>query len=315
MKKTLLPVGFRDRLYPDALTEIEVISSLARNFDKQGYKLVAPPMMEFDSSLLDGPGKNLEENTFRVLDPVSHKMLAIRADMTGQIARLAESRLADEPVPLKLSYVGQVFRMRQDKGNGLRQFTQAGIELMGEDSVEADCEVVNVAINVLEELGIKGICIDFTLPKLTEILLDELSLEAGDREQVLRALRKKDIAAIKGVLKDDAELFVKLASPDIKTEDLLDLFIPAKAKELCKRLDKVVTKIKKDAPGINVTIDPIESSSIGYYTGMGFSIFSSKAKDELGKGGRYKSNADDKLSNGVGMTLYVNNLLPLAENI
>ena len=113
--KTLLPSGFQDVLPPEAAIDAKIIAKLLANFELWGYEHVKPPLMEFEKTLLSGKGKDLTKYTFRVTDPESGKMMGIRSDMTLQVARMAASRMGKAPRPLRLSYGGQVLRM---KGEG-----------------------------------------------------------------------------------------------------------------------------------------------------------------------------------------------------
>src|SRR5690606_35936945 len=102
---------------------------------------VKPPLIEFEDGLLSGPGAAVAADTFRLMDPVSQRMMAIRADMTLQVARIAATRLRNQPRPLRLSYAGQVLRVAGTQLRPERQFGQAGVELIGAACPAADAEV------------------------------------------------------------------------------------------------------------------------------------------------------------------------------
>ena len=106
--KALLPAGLADDLPPEADIEAAVVGALMATFRAHGYERVKPPLIEFEESLLAGPGAALAQQTFRIMDPQSQRMLGVRADMTVQVARIAETRLRERPRPLRLSYAGQV---------------------------------------------------------------------------------------------------------------------------------------------------------------------------------------------------------------
>jgi ATP phosphoribosyltransferase regulatory subunit len=102
-RKALLPDGLRDVLPPDAAHEALVAARLVGAFAARGYRRVDPPLVEFEDSLLDGAGQAMATTTFRLMDPVSQRMMGVRADMTIQVARIAATRLANAPRPLRLS--------------------------------------------------------------------------------------------------------------------------------------------------------------------------------------------------------------------
>ena len=133
----LLPAGLADLLPPDAAREAHAIGVAIERFAAFGYERVKPPLVEFEESLLGGPGAALASQTFRLMDPVSQRMMGVRPDMTVQVARIAVTRLKHEPRPLRLSYGGNVIRVRGTALKPERQFAQVGSELIGVDSADA----------------------------------------------------------------------------------------------------------------------------------------------------------------------------------
>ena len=122
----LLPAGLADLLPPDAAREARAIDVAIERFAAFGYERVKPPLVEFEESLLGGPGAALAPQTFRLMDPVSQRMMGVRPDMTVQVARIAVTRLKHEPRPLRLSYGGNVIRVRGSALKPERQFAQVG---------------------------------------------------------------------------------------------------------------------------------------------------------------------------------------------
>src|SRR5271167_5176404 len=130
----LLPAGLRDLLPPDAETEASAVEALMNVFASHGYQRVKPPLLEFEDSLFAGAGAATADQTFRLMDPESQRMMGLRADTTPQVARIASTRLAAAPRPLRLCYAGQCLLVRGSQLAPDRQITQAGIELIGTDS-------------------------------------------------------------------------------------------------------------------------------------------------------------------------------------
>ena len=177
----LLPAGLRDLLPPDAETEASAVEALMTVFAAHGYQRVKPPLLEFEDSLLAGSGVAVADQTFRLMDPDSQRMMGLRADTTPQVARIATTRLAGAPRPLRLSYAGQCLRVRGNQLAPDRQVAQAGIELIGHDSPEADAETVLVAAEALAAVGLTRVSFDLTLPMLVPSLLDDAGLSGPDR--------------------------------------------------------------------------------------------------------------------------------------
>ena len=111
-RNALLPAGLRDVLPSDAAFEAEIVERLVAFLAARGYDRVKPPLIEFEDGLLSGAGVSVAPQTFRLMDPVSQRMMGLRADITPQIARIAGSRLAQASRPLRLSYAGEVLRVR-----------------------------------------------------------------------------------------------------------------------------------------------------------------------------------------------------------
>src|ERR1700758_4252927 len=156
----LLPAGLRDLLPPEAETEASAVEALMTVFAAHGYQRVKPPLLEFEDSLLTGSGVAVAEQTFRLMDPESQRMMGLRADTTPQVARIATTRLAHAPRPLRLSYAGHCLRVRGTQLAPDRQVGQAGIELIGCDSPAADAEVVLVGWEALASLGLERMSFD-----------------------------------------------------------------------------------------------------------------------------------------------------------
>src|SRR5580700_8908005 len=194
--RALLPAGLRDLLPPDAETEVCSVEALMEVFAAHGYQRVKPPLLEFEDSLLAGSGAAVADQTFRLMDPASQRMMGLRADTTPQVARIATTRLARSPRPLRLSYAGQCLRVRGSQLAPDRQVAQAGVELIGHDSPEADAETVVVAAEALSAVGLTRVSFDLTLPMLVPSLLDEADLTGPDRVALSRALDRKDAAAV-----------------------------------------------------------------------------------------------------------------------
>src|SRR5690606_18553058 len=110
------------------------------------------------------------------MDPLSQRMMGIRTDMTIQVARIAVTRLASSPRPLRLCYAGQVLQVKGGQLRSERQFGQAGVELIGATSIEADAEVLMLAADALRAVGVAGVSADLTVPSLVPVLAEELGL-------------------------------------------------------------------------------------------------------------------------------------------
>ena len=194
----LLPNGFEDLLMPGAAKESKALSTLMALYEGFGYERVRPPKFEFEDSLLaQGYGERLMDKTFRVMDPVTHRMMALSSDITLQVARIATSRLKSKPRPLRLSYAGNVTRTSASEHRTERQFFQVGCEIIGMDDVQADIEACVLAVLGLTKLGMKAVTIDLNVPGLIRDIFAVHDLTKAQRAAANEALAKHDMRALK----------------------------------------------------------------------------------------------------------------------
>lgn len=314
----LLPAGLADLLPPDAAREADAIDIAIKRFAAFGYDRVKPPMVEFEESLLGGPGAALASQTFRLMDPVSQRMMGVRPDMTVQVARIAVTRLKHEPRPLRLSYGGNVIRVRGNALKPERQFAQVGCELLGVDTAEADAEAVLLAVDALRAIGVARLTVDLNLPTLVAAVVAGLKLEAEPVRLLRRALDRKDEAAIAKALGDSrkaSDLFIGLlraAGPaDKAIAQLKKLKLPAAAAAEAARLAEVVALVATAEPELPLTLDAVDYRGLEYQTGVSFSVFALEGRQELARGGRYSAGyPEDGVSEpATGFTLYMDAVL------
>jgi ATP phosphoribosyltransferase regulatory subunit len=313
-EKGLLPAGLQDVLPPLAAHESAVVERLIDCFQSHGYDRVKPPLLEFEEALLTGAGAALAGQTFRLMDPVSQRMMGLRADMTPQVARIAATRLKNAPRPLRLCYGGQVLQVRGSQLRPERQFAQAGAELIGATDETGDAEVVLLAIEALSAIGVQDLSVDLNLPPLVGALAGDLGL-AEDQVAALRvALDHKDAAAVKDLAGAHAALFqtlLRTAGPaDGALAALAKIDLPAAAADEVRRLAEVVGLIRRTAPQARLTIDPVEHRGFEYQTGISFILFAKGVRGELGRGGRYEAaGPNGTRESSTGFTFYMDTVL------
>lgn len=287
----LLPPGMLDGLPPQAGFEADSVTRLLRSFRMAGYEQIKPPLLEFEESLLGGAGVAMTQQTFRLMDPVSHAMLGLRADMTLQAARIATTRLAHEARPLRLCYAGQVLQVSGTQMRPERQVGQAGVELIGSLSPRADAEVILLACEALSDLGIADLSIDLNIPSLVPMMMAEMGMEEEEAEHVRACLDRKDASALSARGGKAAEAFLPLlraCGPAALSLSALEaLPLPAEGREACARLAEVVGMVSQEAPEVQLTIDPVENRGFEYHCGVTFVFFARAVRGEIGRGGRY----------------------------
>ena len=312
--QALLPAGLQDLLPPAAAQEAGAVERLIEAFGFHGYDRVKPPLIEFEDALLAGAGAALAQQTFRLMDPVSQRMLGVRADMTTQVARIATSRLSRAPRPLRLCYGGQVLRVTGSQLRPERQFAQVGAELIGSESEHADAEALIMAVSGLTGIGAQGLTVDLNLPPLVAALAERLQLDADVTQRLRQALDRKDAAAVQQLAGDHAPLFQGLLRAAGPAQDALDdlaaLDLPARVQREAERLQRVVALVQAALPDLTLTVDPVEHRGFEYHQGVTFTIYARGVRGELGRGGRYTTDAaGGPAEPATGFTLFMDSVL------
>jgi len=242
----------------------------------------------------------------------------VRADMTPQIARIAATRLAHRARPLRLSYAGQVLRVKGSEMRPERQVGQAGAELIGAEGPAADVEAIAVAGEALATVGVPHLSVDITLPTLVPAIAEAYRI-TGEKAAALRAaLDHKDAAAVAALAGEAGDLLTRLiaaAGTGSATRAALDrLDLPKRAREDRKRLGAVLDGLAAAVPNLKVTVDPVENRGFEYHTGISFTFFARVDPEhgplgELGRGGRYQAGAPATPEPATGFTLYTDTIL------
>lgn len=314
MNPALLPAGLRDLLPPAAEIEARSIEAMMDVFAAHGYQRVKPPLVEFEHSLLAGSGAAVSEQTFRLMDPDSQRMLGLRADTTPQVARIANTRLAAAPRPLRLSYAEHCLRVRGSQLAPDRQIAQAGIELIGSDSPAADAEIILTGAEALAALGLTEVSFDLAMPTMAALLLDGAAFKPEHRAALAHALDRKDAAAVSRLGGAIAEVLTRLllaagnATPALDV--LAEVDLPPEARALADRLAAVVAAIRARAPALRLTVDPLEFRGFRYHTGPCVTVYALGHQQELGRGGRYVSGEREP---ATGLTLFPDAILEAAR--
>ena len=322
----LLPTGFVDLMPVEAEKEVSAINALMVLFSGYGYNRIKPPLIEFEDSLLaPGPGAALAPDTFRLMDPASHRMLGVRADITPQIARIVCSRLPKDVKPIRLTYANDVLRARAGQMRTSRQFCQVGCEIIRDDSVQSYTELCVLSLLGLKKLGIKDITLDLTLPRSLDFLLvREKNLSAQDKAVLLDALAKRDRDQIAALDFEEKESVLGLLD---HSGNALSALKALKQMELPEQISGEITKLAElvdeiqralnalDITDVNLTVDLFETKGFEYHNEIAFALFARGMRGELGRGGRYPVRFgdavnDDQPEKAIGFTLYMDTIRP-----
>ena len=204
-----LPQGVKDYI-PEKAEELRRIEDgLLEELSRWGYRKVITPLFEYLESLSVGLGDDLKSKVMKFVDPSTGEIVALRPDITPQVARIVATQLKDTSSPLRLCYNGRVVRF-EEKGSGKeREIFQVGCELIGLNSAEADGEIIALGIKSLARSGIKKLVLDIGHTGILRNLLEK----TGDlRKEIEEAIKKKDQEALeKSIRKSKAPKNVKEA--------------------------------------------------------------------------------------------------------
>lgn len=310
----LLPEGLEDRLPQGAAATTRVMRAVQDVMHGHGYDRVLPPMIEFERSLASRMDGINARRMFRFVDPASLRMMALRSDHTPQIGRIAETRLAAAPRPLRLCYAGQVLTIKGDGLDPARERLQCGAELIGADNVAAACEIVAIAIEALQAAGASGVSVDFTLPDLVDTLAAKaFPLEAQQIEAVRRELDTKDAGGLRDA---GGEAYVPLlyATGDFDTaiEKLAAIDADGQGRGALASRIAALREIAATLGGTaRLTLDPSERHGFEYQSWLGFTLYAEGVRGALGRGGTYRIAGSGEGEAATGFSLYPDALIAL----
>ena len=297
MSKWWLPEGMDEWLPPMSWRQEALRRELLDLYRKRGYELILTPLLEHLDALLTGAGSDLEQQTFKLIDPASGRLLGLRADMTPQAARIAARRYADRKV-VRLCYLGTVLRTAPDSLGGARAPRQVGCELFGEASVSADIEVLQLMLETLKRAAVPDVHLDLGHVGIYRAIAAKLGLDAEDEAALFGILQRKsqpDLAAfgraqrLAGKPLDAlAQLMDLNGDATVLKRAAAMLAKQGSAVERClETLGQTVRALRRKFPRVPVHVDLAELRGYRYQTGMVFAAFAPGHGRELARGGRY----------------------------
>jgi len=293
----LLPAGIEDTLPPGVKRLESARSVVLQLFDSWGYDQVIPPLAEFQESLLTGVGEDLEDQTFRLMDPQSGKMLGIRADMTPQAARVA-ARNFDLSRPVRLCYLGSTLQARPISFHRSRNPLQVGAELFGESGSAGDVEIVRLMVASLQGLGISDFMVALGHVGIFHALAEQAGLAADQQTLYFDILQRKALTEIDAFLGDISmsqqhraalRNLVDLHGPAEVLEQAQRLFSSAsdKARIALEELIAISQQLITHLPDLPFYFDLAETRGYQYHTGLVFAAYVNGEGLAIASGGRY----------------------------
>ncbi|MFO1194550.1 MAG: ATP phosphoribosyltransferase regulatory subunit [Rhodoferax sp.] len=290
MSAWVLPDHIADVLPSEARHIEELRRDLLDTARCYGYELVMPPLLEHLESLLSGTGEALDLQTFKLVDQLSGRMMGLRADSTPQVARI-DAHLLNRSGVTRLCYCGPVLHTRPDKPHATREPLQFGAEIYGHAGLEADLEILQLALDGLRGARVEAPRVDLADARIPRALLDAAGADVQTRVRVHRALAGKDAEELRLLTQGFA------AAPRDGLLALVSLYggadVLAEARATLPPLPGIVEALDSLAwlaghlGGTETSFDLADLRGYAYYSGVRFSVFAPAASDALARGGRY----------------------------
>ena len=311
----MLPEGFYDLLYEQVEREQIIEQKLLDIFKTFGYQRIAPSIIEYENSLFNhNSKKDNSGHSFRVVDAKTQRMMAIRCDITKQVARIASGILKKNQRPLRLAYAETSLRAHTTPAKPHRQFSQIGCEIFGANSNLADAEIINIAANALLACRVDKPIVEITIPNIIQLLEANQKLNPQQKkyfENILTRRSKYDLEKLddKNMIdacqtllacRGEARATLEKLNDRSRKQPILKMLVP-----IYQRLEKTLNLLKIH-DSITINIDPIETRGFSYHNTFAFTLLSSNARSALGRGGLYRSPFDKE--DAIGCSFYLDAL-------
>ncbi len=318
MSAWVLPDHIADVLPSEARHIEEIRRDLLDVARCYGYELVMPPMLEHLESLLSGTGEALDLQTFKLVDQLSGRMLGLRADCTPQVARI-DAHLLNRAGVARLCYCGPVLHTRPDGPHATREPLQYGAEIYGHNGLEADLEILTLALDALRVARVPSSRVDLGDARIVRSVLADAQLKPGVLAQVQVALAAKDASEVRALLKH---------APAATTQSLLTLLqlygdaaVLQEARAALPDVGSLRVALEQlqwlsgHLDGVSVSFDLADMRGYAYYSGAMFSVYVPGAADAVIRGGRYDEVGEvfGRKRPAVGFSLDIKTLAGVAQ--
>ncbi len=321
MSKELLhtPEGVRDVYGKECARKLTIENKINNIFNLYGFHNVQTPTFEFFDIFNKERGSVPSKNLYKFFDREGNT-LVLRPDLTPSIARIAAKNYMDVNVPVKLCYNANTYINNSELQGKLKEITQLGCELIGDDSVEADAEMVALVVNSLKSAGFDKFLVEIGQVDFYKGLLEECGFEDDVEEELRVRIENKNFFGVEELLDSKdipsnvKDTFLKLPSL-FGSSDVLD-----KAKELAtnekslkaiEKLEEVYSILVDYGVADYISFDLGMLSNFNYYTGIIFKAYTYGTGDAIVAGGRYDKLLSQfgKDSAAIGFAVYMDQLL------
>jgi ATP phosphoribosyltransferase regulatory subunit len=322
MSAWVLPDHIADVLPSEARHIEEIRRDLLDMARCYGYELVMPPLLEHLESLLSGTGEALDLQTFKLVDQLSGRMMGLRADSTPQVARI-DAHLLNRQGVARLCYCGPVLHTRPGGPHASREPLQFGAEIYGHAGLEADLEILTLALDALRSAKVGPLTVDLANARIVSALLNASGLSGAEQDLVHAALADKDASALRSLtgncpaeIAGAIQCLVSLyGDAGVLAKAVQQLPALPEVQQALSELQWLGKHIANAFEDVSVSFDLADLRGYAYYTGTRFSIYTPAAHDALARGGRYDEvgSVFGRKRPAVGFSLDVKELATAAE--
>ena len=290
--KWLLPEYIQDMLPQEAWRIEAMRGEILQMLRLSGYQLVAPPLIEYAESLLIRDSADMDLRTFKLVDQLSGRTLALRADITPQVARI-DAHLLNRQGIARLCYAGSVVHTQPTGLMSTREPLQIGAELYGHSGIESDLEIQRLMLQSLSQLGIRDIHLDLGHVDVFQALLADEAVPGEQERALFIALQQKDVPTLQGLVRTlpapvQASL---LALPQLHG----GIEVIARARTVLPQVPRIAAALlqlelaaqKLQPLAGSIGVDLAELRGYHYHSGMVFAVYHPTSHDAIALGGRY----------------------------
>ena len=293
MQNWLLPEYIQDMLPAEAWRVERMRAQLLDMLRKSGYQLVSPPLLEYAESLLIAGSADMDLRTFKLVDQLSGRTLALRADITPQVARI-DAHLLNRQGVARLCYAGSVLHTQPAGLNRTRELLQIGAELYGHAGIESDLEIQQLMLQALKLIGVQDVHLDLGHVGVFGALVKYAQIDKQLENDLFAAMQSKDSTTLKALVvalnKEVRDALLVLPGLYGSCEEVLlraQTQLPdyPGIKAALADLHAVSAKLAQSVS--RISIDLADLRGYHYHSGMVFAAYHAGSHDAIALGGRY----------------------------
>lgn len=321
--KIYTPEGVQDILFEECYAKRNIEYKIRSLFRNCGYFEVETPTLEFYDAFSAESDLTPQENMFKFFDQHG-RILVLRYDATIPVARMAATKYRDSSYPMRFSYIGNMFRYNELGGGKQKEFTQAGVEILGASTPEADAEVISTAISAVKAAGLDNFQISIGQVEFFKGLMEESGLAEHESEQLRALIDKKDYLGIEELVNsydiksELKELILELprlfGSLDI-IEKVEKITRNKRSQDALLNLKTILEILDDYELGRYVSVDLGMVQSLNYYTGIIFRGYTYGVGFPILSGGRYDNLVEKygKKCAATGFSMGINMVMTALE--